>query len=77
MNDLHTHWHPPTKTWFSLDKCEKCGCTAMAANAVKLYNPGSVPGLVYWSDDLPPELGYDESCDLAVCDSCYDWEANG
>jgi hypothetical protein len=72
MSDLHTHWHPATKTWFSLDKCEKCGCTALGGIVRhNLFNPEVVPGLTYWNDDLPPELGYDESCDLAVCDDCY------
>ena len=72
----HTHYHQKTKKWFSLETCEKCNCVVMAANAVTLMNPEAVSNLIYWDDDLPSELGYDESVDMAVCDDCYDWEAN-
>ena len=67
----HTHYHPESKTWFSVDTCEQCGGVMMAANAVKLFNPWVLPYRLVLVDDLPPECGYDDDTDLVICDDCF------
>lgn len=71
MNGHHTHYHKATKTWFSVEACDKCGGDMMAANAVKLLNPWVLPYKLKLVDELPPEGGYDDETDEVVCDNCY------
>ena len=67
----HTHYHRPTKTWFSLESCENCGRLIQAPNACTLHNPESVPGLQY-VDSLPGEGWHSDDAGGEVCDGCAD-----
>lgn len=64
----HTHYHPPTNTWFTPSECGNCGATIQAPNAVKLLNADDVDislrirgkKPLIRVDELPPEGYYDE-----------------
>jgi len=66
----HTHFHPASKTWFTPETCETCGGPIQAPNAVQLFNPENVPGLIYVAV-LPVEGAFDETTGKEVCESCW------
>jgi hypothetical protein len=67
----------PSVLAFALDTdgCECCGEIALAPNSVGMRECDALAlGLVRWPDDapLPPELGWCDDFDGAVCPDCYE-----
>ncbi len=71
----HTHYHPESQTWFTLDTCENCGGDIQAANAVQLVSPNARTikylGLTI-VDTLPVEGYYSEETQGEQCENCID-----
>lgn len=76
---MHTHFHPPTNTWYTPAECGNCGATIQAPNAVKLLNADEVDASLRLRgkkplvrvETLPPEGYYDERTPSEEsCDAC-------
>lgn len=72
---MHTHYHPESQTWFTLDTCEHCGGDVQAANAVKVSKDQQLKLLtmgVKIVDTLPVEGYWSDAVEGEQCDNCID-----
>lgn len=72
-NTPHTHYHPESQTWFTLDTCEHCGGDVQAANAVKVSKDQQLKLVamgVTIVDTLPVEGFYSEETQGEQCENC-------
>jgi hypothetical protein len=72
---MHTHYHPKTQTWFTLDTCEHCGGDVQAANAVKVSKDQQLQLVrmgVTIVETLPVEGYWSDAVEGEQCDNCLD-----
>jgi len=72
IQDLGTHYHPETKTIFTLGKCENCERDIQEANAVtvvKIPQP-VLDRLKIYDGELPYEIFWDDELGMTACEGC-------
>ena len=73
QNEHHTHYHPDSQTWFTLDSCEHCGGDIQEANAVKVSKDQQLQLVamgVIVVDKLPVEGYWSDVVECETCDNC-------
>lgn len=69
----HTHYHPGSQTWFTLDKCEHCDGDVQEANAVSVsldQQPQLVAMGVIIVEKLPAQGYWSNITEGETCDNC-------
>jgi hypothetical protein len=58
---------------FDMETCDQCGCPAQAANAITMKaSPSKMKSMGSKQlTEAPPELGYSDELNAAVCPTCY------
>jgi hypothetical protein len=69
-----------TTTLFDLGKCETCGEPVQLPNAVGGVER-DIPkyfklGMKEWTEEIPPEIAYNEDTDKTDCDACHQYPAS-
>jgi len=78
VNKLGTHFKeiegaPDCYNVFTLGECETCGGPCQEANSITVKAPKDVlllNGLIEYTEELPPEIFYNEETDMCDCENC-------